>query len=672
MQSSLIISDMKSFLDKYTRFMTKDIYISKHMNQEFLDGYLYLKVELEKNKYLYQDSNNYKRFFEIFSRSDEFVKLHNQKYLKNFIGKEESFFERFDTLNKSQLMSVVLDEDNVVVVSRKNYFSLIAAKLKFGSEYLKWNLHKVMVLVTDDEDLDELKKELSVYEVEDVFIDSSTHYSMSCLEKNESLIQENVLYDTLFQYIILDIYSDKKHFNSFYKAFSNDIYLNRDYQDFDTFRDYHCYLYKRMFLESHLSLKKYNERETKKRRGQLRTIDNVYVSCREDVDVGNFLYLNCIDYQYDSGKFIVSSNSSSSVISFEDVDDKDKIILHKGDKYLEVLVYELVKRQYGMERRSDEDIYAMLRDTTMDSYFSEFIKEILIPGIYYYQRNGNFDGTNFDEEQCKELKLFYEYYGSFMKKNHYVDLYSIQSRVQKKINSSQYEYYISLGKCEFEFPSRSFVVLKNYPVISFIKENARFLYDYKNYVNDRKSLAVSHVFDSMDELERLTQGFIRDNLDYLNQKMEKNKKNIYILFYDEENKLKAPFNMVSSVASIVSDETREICFGFLSKSDMRVMFSGGYFIKKSQDILESHYGSYCCVSISNITQKHDIIILPNLISNSYHYRLEKINEVYQVKLGLFMVLDKCRYGVYLLCPSSKRDEYLKVFEGISNVKLMDM
>ena len=663
---------MKSFLDKYTRFMTKDIYISKNMNQEFLDGYLYLKGELEKNKYLYQDSIEYKKFFRIFEHNSELLRLHNEKYLKNFVKKEDSFFEGFaDCLNKSQMMSIVLDEDNVVVISKKNYISLISSKLKYMNDYLKLNLKKVMVLVTDDEDLDGLKKELSIYDVDDVFLDSISHYSMSCLEKNESMVQEKVLYDALFKYIVLDIYADKKHFNKFYKAFSNDIYLNRDYQDFDTFHDYHCYLYKRMFLESKLSLRKYNERETKKRRGQLRTIDNVYVSCREDVDVGNFLYLNCVDYQYDSGKFVVSSNSSSCVISFEDVDDKDKIILNKNDKYLEVLAYELVKRQYGMERRSDDDIYAMIRDTTMDSYFSEFIRDVLIPSIYYYQEHNGLNDTDFTKEQCSELEIIYNYYVEFMKEHHYVDKYSIQRRVQDRINGSKYEYYISLGSSDFSFPSRSFIVLKNYPVISFIKENVKFLYDYRSYVNDKKCLAVSHVFNGMDELNNLTSEFMKDNLDYLNQKMKENKKSIYISFYDEENKLRSTLNMVSRVASIVSEEDRETCFAFLSKGDMRVMFNGGYFIKKSQDVLESHYGSYKCVSLSTISKKYDIIILPNLISSSYCYRLSDMSEFYRVKFGLFMALDKCRYGVYLLCPNSKSSEYLKMFEGINNVNFVN-
>ena len=84
MQSSLVFSDINKFVDKYTRFMTKDVYISYDMNKSFLDDYDYLKEELEKNQYLYQERSEYKKFFRIYRHSDEMLKLHNEKYLKNY------------------------------------------------------------------------------------------------------------------------------------------------------------------------------------------------------------------------------------------------------------------------------------------------------------------------------------------------------------------------------------------------------------------------------------------------------------------------------------------------------------------------------------------------------------------------------------------------------------
>ena len=677
MQSSLVISDTKKFLDKYTRFMTKDVYISSDMNREFLNSYAYLKDELEKNKYLYQDRNDYKNLFRIYQNGDKMLKLHNQKYLKRAIVDLDSFFEKMnfnDVLNKYQQMAVLSLENKMMVISKKNDIPLIISKIKYMSEYSHIDLKKVEILVCDMDDMDMLKSELKVYDLLDVSVSSIDEYKQSCLRDGESFVQQSDLYWIFFDYITLSIYPDKKRFDAFYKSFCNDIYLNRDYKDFDTFRDYHCYLYKRMFLESHLSLRKYNEREIKKRRGQLRLIDNKIVFSREEVDVGNFLYLNSIDYEYDKDKrgFLISSNSYRNMISFLDVESSDEyetISLDKKDKYLEVLVYELLKRQYGMEKRSDDEVYQMLRDTTASSYFSEFIREILIPSIYYYRENSNLDGTNFSKDQRDVLDDFYHYYLEYLKKNSCVDDLMIKMRVQERLDTSCYEYFVVLGECPFEFKKNYFIVMKDYPELSFIRENIRIMYDYKAYLDDRKCLSVPHAFCSREELSFLSGEFIKENLDYLNKKIEENKKSVCLSFYEEENRLKSSVHLCAKVSSIVEcEKDNSIAFFLKNKNDVKSMLSGHYFEKKGQELLQNEYGIFDCFSISSIQKKYDIIILPTLVRDSYHQSYFDKDEVYGVKIGLFKILSKCRQRVYLLIPNSKKDIYLKVFDRFDYIE----
>ena len=49
MDSNLLVNDMDLFLNKYTRFMTKDIYISNKMYSSFLGQYSYLFDILDKD-----------------------------------------------------------------------------------------------------------------------------------------------------------------------------------------------------------------------------------------------------------------------------------------------------------------------------------------------------------------------------------------------------------------------------------------------------------------------------------------------------------------------------------------------------------------------------------------------------------------------------------------------
>lgn len=667
MQSSLVFSDINKFVDKYTRFMTKDVYISYDMNKSFLADYDYLKEELEKNQYLYQERSEYKKFFRIYRHSDEMLKLHNEKYLKNALSNYDDFFSNLgykDLLDKNKKMLVLSNEDKMVLVIGKNYVPFIVSRIKYMNEFLNKDLSKLCILVSDDKDLELLRHEMDVYDL-DVSLYGLKEYGLSTFKKNEKYIDEDVLYRELVDYMV-KMFLDKDRFSSFYKVFSSDIYLNRDYKDFDTFRDYHAYMYKRMFLESKLSLKRFILRETKKRRGYFKSIDNYYFDCKEMVDVANFLYLNSIPYVYDIDKrcFVCDGRDS---ISFE---EGSSIVLNKKSKFLEELVYELVKRQYGMEKRSDEDVYAMLRDTTIDSYFSEFIRDKLIPSFYYYEENNNFDGTIFNGKQKEELEGMYKYYLEFKKNNCYLSDYDIHSRVQDKINSEKKDYFVMLGNSSYVFNKSNLVILKDYPKIELIKNNLRFLYDYRVYLNENKYLAVRDCYLSMDELNKLTSKFLSSNLNYLNGEIENNRERICVCFYEEESKLRCYRNLSLEVLKIVSCEKgKKICFS-LDKNEMKYLINGNYFIKHGSNSLESEYGIIDCISFKNIHKKYDDIVFPFLIKDSYHNGIVLGDDIYKIKTLLFMAVSRCKNRVYLMCPNSKKKKYIGLFKGLSYVEFL--
>ena len=84
--SDLVMYDIKNFLDKYTRFMTKNIYITRDMYNNFMKSYDYLYRKLESDAVLYRENIKYIKMMEIKDNSNSLLKLHNQKYLKkNFL-----------------------------------------------------------------------------------------------------------------------------------------------------------------------------------------------------------------------------------------------------------------------------------------------------------------------------------------------------------------------------------------------------------------------------------------------------------------------------------------------------------------------------------------------------------------------------------------------------------
>ena len=437
-------------------------------------------------------------------------------------------------------------------------------------------------------------------------------------------------------------------------------------------------MYKRMFLDKHLSLKKYIEQETRKRKGCLRTIDNTFVGSKEEVDIANFLYLNSIEYQYNKDKsyFICSSKNLHHVITFLDKDEIDVdceiISLDKKGKFLEELVYELIKRQYGMEKRSDDEVFSMFRDTTIDSYFSEFITNILMPSILYYQEKHDFDGTIFKDGQINELKAIYEYYLDFKKKNSYLDDGDIHVRIQDSINKSKYDYYIVLDNISFNFEKSHFIVLKEYPNVDILKTNVRLFYEYKTYLNDSKCLAVPHSYLNLDEMFHLTGMFFKQNIEYFNQQMKNNKKNIYICFYDDSNKLKSSIYLIENIYDIISrNHDKKFSFCFQNIREMKKCLKEDYFVKVGHNVIQSQYGNICCYDILHVDKKCDNIVLPFIIRDMFHQGIIEKDEVYQVKSSLFMVLSKCREGVYLMCPLSRKNRYLEVFGGFPYVEFVD-
>ena len=79
MNTNLITYDMDNFINKYTRFMTKDIYINNKLYKNFLNQYNYLYQELENKSILFRENIKYKKIINIKENETNLLKLHNQK-----------------------------------------------------------------------------------------------------------------------------------------------------------------------------------------------------------------------------------------------------------------------------------------------------------------------------------------------------------------------------------------------------------------------------------------------------------------------------------------------------------------------------------------------------------------------------------------------------------------
>lgn len=659
MNPRLINYAIDNFLDKYTRFMTKDIYISFLMYKRFLEQYKYLYDDLLKERDFYSNNKKYLKVMDIFSDDYKLVRLHNQKYLNRVLKKKRDSLLDLDLKSK---MIVFMDEENTYVVDSKNYVSLVREKIRYLIDSKKYRASDILVLGKSGDYFSKFRGE-SLFGVD---ISSIEDYG-EVLFSNRKIIDDRKKYSLFSDYILNNLFLDKVNFESFYNAFSRYIYINKDYKDFDTFRDYHRYMYKRKFLASNLSLKKFNEGEIKKRRGYLRTINNEILSFKEEVDIANFLFLNSIEYDYDSnvGCFLLNNNN----FKIKYVSERENTYIDgtiyidgsdKSKKCLEVLGYELVKNRISMELVSDNDIYDRLRDTNVDNYFSEFINKYLLPLVDYYDMNNDFiDVKISDIERVEFLKLYSIYLG-YLDDNNYYSKRDILSVISDSINNSNYKYLFLIGDIDIDVNIKTFNVVKSYGVDYLFNDSVKLLYDYKNYLYSRQIIPIMDTFINKEELDLLTREFVCNKLFCLDNNIKMDKV-INILEYDDSNRFRIYSNISNNCYKILLECSSNTLIGLSNFSDINILVDGCNFNKIDKNTL-SILGkdSILVEEILKIDKCYDNIILPYIIKDCYHESLF-FSDVYNVKIMLYRAFSKCRDSLIILWPSSRIGDVGTIF-----------
>ena len=152
---NLILYDMEQFIQKYTRFLTKNTYINQKTYQRFLNQYKYLYQALEAESFLYQNHPSYHKIKKIKEESISLLKLHNLKYLKRKRVEYQDFFQEIDPdnhLDNIKKNIILLEEDNLVYYNSKNNISFLLAKLKYLTNVLYYNPKKIFILIQNKED----------------------------------------------------------------------------------------------------------------------------------------------------------------------------------------------------------------------------------------------------------------------------------------------------------------------------------------------------------------------------------------------------------------------------------------------------------------------------------------------------------------------------------------
>lgn len=677
--SNLCLYDMANFLNKYTRFMTKDIYISNNLYHNFLEQYNYLYQKLIKERFLYEDNKDYHKIINIYKNKDDLRKLHNQKYLRKAVRLNHDYFNDMDNyfnLSAKERLMVLAEEDSTYVVAPRNKLNLVVAKINYLLDHNDYKNNSIFVLVNERWEREYISSYIN--DLGKVNLSTLKEYGREIMT-DKRLLDDNLKYDILINYIIYDLFKRKTEFNSFYKAFSKYIYLNKDYQDYDTFKDYHNYMYKRKYLASGKSLKNFNEKEISTRKKYLRTIQNEILSNKEEVDIANLLTMNSIlyTYDYDLALFKVSNNDTIYIkyLNKEESDIKtttaNTIYLYKSYKekknYLEVLVYELIKRRFPLELLSEEVLYNKLKLASIDSYFSEFIYKYLIPLINYYENTFSLDNVKLSSDAKDMFLKLYSKYQELTNKSDLLGKKDFMGKMSDDIKSKNYKYLILFNDINLDCDIPTMTLADNYDKSYLINENIKLLYDYKKYLNKNQSIPIADMYLNKGELDRLTECFVKENLEFINDSLKNNTKKIEVYEYSDKFRLHVYRNISNASYEIInSNNNKDTIIGLMELKDINILVSEDNFVKIDKGTLGyNNKKNISFVEILKMNKIYDTILLPFLIKDSYHEPLFVDAYLYNIKVMLYIALSKCRSKVIILCPTSKKKKLLNLLSKIN-------
>lgn len=460
MNKELLDIEINKYLDKYKKYMTKDIYITSKMYDTFVSKYKYLYEECEQNNYNPSNNIKYENILKIKRDKNKLLKRHNREYVDDKLNKYNEYFnnmfisiDKNIKLDKSQKEAVICDEDNLLILSGagSGKTTTISAKVKYLIDIKKVNPKNICVVTFTKKAKEEL--DYKINKCLNLNVDIYTFHSLGLKiiktyfnDKNIDIVEEKGQYKIISDYIKYTLFKDKEKFNLFFEAFKDKTKFNKEYKLFDNYSDYHNYMYKRKYITSNNTMDDYIKEQTLRRKSYLRTLKGEYCKSKEEVDIANFLYLNNIDYVYEKSykkldnlkiykpDFYIEQNNNYNYIEHFGIDRVNKTNsnftkyelkeylknmklkeeFHKKEKvedlfiltyskennksnYLVMLKDALIKKGYVLTKRNNNEIYEKLKETSEDKYIVDFINRIAIPFISYFKR------SSYDIEDFKNL-----------------------------------------------------------------------------------------------------------------------------------------------------------------------------------------------------------------------------------------------------------------------------
>jgi hypothetical protein len=436
MNKNIINEEIENYLNKYSRFLSKDIYITVKMYDDFLVKYKYLYKECEENSDDFKDNINYLKILKIKDKKLKFIKEHNKKYLRKHIKEEKDYFdnmyEKIELSVKDRELMLIMDNLTLDKVNSYQKTILFLSKVRYLIDKEKYKDKDLIIVIEDKKIYKDLSRLLRDYNISSPIYLYSNMVEEYCNSNKLKLISIKDKTKLLENYFKKEIFSNKEILRSYLTNFKY-LYFNKDVYDYDTLNDYHNYMFMRKYIQSGTSNKDYITSLIDKKRRNLITINNEKVNYLEEVDIANYLYLNNIRYKIikgDRNYFKINKLLFYYANSLEEEDDNCYFKLYSKYKSGTLLSHlkKLLKNNNIESFVMDKEVLKnKIKSDSSNIYYKDFIEKIVIPYI---------DTNAKDNKLLNDIK---DYYLKYLESNNLIDGNIINKKFSRdKIYKSKY------------------------------------------------------------------------------------------------------------------------------------------------------------------------------------------------------------------------------------------
>lgn len=749
--------DVNSCLNDFNILTTIDKYISVNDYNSFL------------NKYNYIISNNDK-LKNIKENGLKLIKKHNEEFVSKKLISLASYFDNIlkdvdpnIILDENQRKAVLIDEDYSLVVAGAGAgkTTTMAAKAKYLVEKCYINPDEIIILAFTNkacEELDYRINEQLCLNIEVLtFHKLGMKFLREIINRPVQIISTKTMYNLITEYIKELIFPNKILFETFNEVFKD--YLSFDdralyYESYDDY--YKDYMDRKYFSLSEIELEEEIKKRINNRIKYYRTIKGEYVKSEGEAKIANYLYKNGIPYTYEmpynyllngrrsyspdftihalSGDIYVeyyglaklykNGNIQSNIPEYKETIYKKREVhtefktdvielfgLYEDSYYLKELSNALRERNIVKNKKSNEEIFYMLMETSKDSLFIRF-NNLIINFISKFKEM-NYQSKDFDElisktndkilkTQLKFTKEIYYYYQNSIHNNNKIDFadminYSYQN-MDKIKDLYKYKYiiideYQDISMQRYNFTKKLSDLMKAkivgvgddwQAIYSFSGSDVNLFSSFLDVMGYGEIIKINNTYRNSQELIDIAGEFISKNKNLIHKNLLSNKrieKPIELVYYKP---FKLAFKLHDIIEQLYNENSKKsILLLGRYKSDIDEVIDSNLFRRSvGNRIICNKYPNLKIEFLTIHSSKglgYDNVILLNALDKKRGFPSQIVtpplvailntstqNEYEEERRLFYVAITRTKNKVYIMCPNRFRDISSFVKEIMNN------